>query len=75
MSKIQKNSHGLKSWELQDKNANVKLEVTRSASSGRIDGLNIGTASDSTRSGGAWLSVEEAQSLRRWLNETLDTTA
>jgi len=69
MATISINAHKRINWTLEDNNGKVALEATDSA--GTFDGFNI-SARESGSVGPTWLSLEEAKSLRDWLNKALD---
>jgi hypothetical protein len=72
MSQIQINAHARVNWTLEDKGSRVSVEATYNRL-GDLDGFNVAAkppfvcASDE-----AWISLEEAKSLRDWLNKALE---
>lgn len=70
MAQISINTHKRLNWTLEDRNGKVALEATDSA--GKQDGFNIMVKAPGRYNGETWLSLEEAKSLRDWLNKSLD---
>jgi hypothetical protein len=70
MTQISINNHQRINWKLEDRNGKVALEATDSA--GTLDGFNIIVKAPGRYEGETWLSLEEAKSLRQWLNKALD---
>lgn len=66
------NAHRRLNWTLEDLNGKVALETSNDLRGG-IDGINIGVADGAKGKASTWMSVEEAQALRNWLNATLPT--
>jgi hypothetical protein len=71
MTQIQINTHQRVNWTLEDKNNTVALDATYNRL-GEPDGFNITVKDYSGPFGNAWLSLEEAKSLRQWLVKALD---
>lgn len=71
MAIIQINSFKRVNWTLEDRAGKVALEATNSGR-GNMDGFNIHVKAPGTYEGETWLSLEEAKSLRDWLNKSLD---
>lgn len=67
---IQVNTHCRLNWTLEDLNGKVALETTETLRRD-IDGINICVADGAGGKATTWMSVEEAQKLRDWLNITL----
>lgn len=75
MAQISINAHRRVNWTLEDLNGKVALEATDKRpgdSMSGIDGFNIVVKAPGIYPGETWLSLEEAKSLRDWLNEALD---
>jgi hypothetical protein len=70
MTQIQINTHCRINWTLEDLNGKVALETTNTCR-GDLDGFNITVKGAVRSSGETWMSKEEAESLRDWLNKAL----
>jgi hypothetical protein len=71
MTQININHHCRINWTLEDLNGKVALETTNTCR-GDLDGFNITVKGATRGSGETWMSKEEAESLRQWLNKALD---
>jgi hypothetical protein len=70
MTQIQVNTHSRINWTLEDLNGKVALETTNTCR-GDLDGFNITVKGATRGSGETWMSREEVESLRDWLNKAL----
>jgi hypothetical protein len=71
MSQISINPHGGCSWRM-DEGGYCVIAVRSVGGDGKIDGINLKGSNGQNTGSDVWLSLEEAKSLRDWLNKSLD---
>lgn len=71
MSNIQVNPHGGKLWRM-DAGGFCIVAVRSVGGDGKIDGINLKGSNGNGNGSDVWMSVEEAKSLRDWMNTMLE---
>ncbi len=70
MSNIQVNPHGRKLWRM-DAGGFCVVVVVSKGNDGNMNGINLKGSNGSGNGSDVWLDVDEAKSLRDWLNANL----